>query len=185
METCRTRCGSRCGSKARDKVRSIYPKRAGVATPALLFRAGVQKVTYQEPPTIAILGGSPVAESALSLLLESEGYNIRIIEGHTTEEIEKSLEGVDVLLLYNGLSNGTRQSFLRSLRSSPKTALMPILRLSPAFKEELLPAEDEYISVAWPTRMEDLARQIEAALRAAGKHYYGEQRELPAGERLL
>ena len=137
-------------------------------------------MTRQEPTTIAILGGSPIAESALALLLESEGYNIRIIEGYPTEEVDQSLEGVDVLLLYNGLSNGTLQSFLRSLRSSPKTALMPILRLSPAFKGELLPAEDEYISVVWPTRVEDLARQIEAALKAAGKHYYGEQREQSA-----
>lgn len=130
--------------------------------------------------TIAILGGSPVAESALALLLEGEGYNIKIIERYPTEDVQESLEGVDVLLLYNGLSNGTRQSFLRFLKSSPKTAQMPILRLSSTLEGELLSAEDEYISVAWPTRIEDLARQIEAALRAAGKHYYGEQREQSA-----
>ena len=136
-------------------------------------------MTHQEPTTIAVLGGSPVAESALALLLEGEGYNIQITEGYPTEDVQEALEGVDVLLLYNGLSNGTLQSFLRSLRSSPKTAQMPVLRLSSTFKEELLPAEHEYISVAWPTRTEDLAQQIEAALRAAGKHY-GEQREQSA-----
>ena len=138
-------------------------------------------MTRQQTITIAILGGSPVAESALALLLEGEGYNIRIIEGcYPTEDVQESLEGVDVLLLYNGLSNGTRQSFLRFLKSSPKTAQMPILRLSSTLEGELLSAEDEYISVAWPTRIEDLARQIEAALRAAGNHYYGEQREQSA-----
>ena len=129
----------------------------------------------QKTITIAILGGSPVAESALALLLECEGYTTKVIEGYPTEDVQKSLEGVDVLLLYNGLSNGTRQSFLRSLRGSSKTAQMPVLRLSSALQEEL-PAEDEYISVAWPTRIEDLARQIKVALRAAGKHY-GEQPE--------
>lgn len=148
-----------------------------------LRAGGAQKVTRQEPTTVAILGGSPVAESARALLLEGEGYTTRVIEGYPTEEVDQSLEGVDVLILYNGLSNGTRQSFLRSLRSSPKTAQMPVLRLSSsAFQEELLPAEDEYISVAWPSRIGDLAQQIEAALKTAGKHYYGdgEQRELPA-----
>ena len=137
-------------------------------------------MAHQEPTTIAILGGSPVAESALALLLEGEGYNIKIIEGYSPEDVQESLEGVDVLLLYNGLSNGTRQSFLRFLRSSPKTAQMPVLRLSSTLEGELLSAEDEYISVAWPSRIGDLAQQIEAALKTAGKHYYGEQLEHPA-----
>ncbi len=132
-------------------------------------------MTRQNPTTtIAILGGSPVAESALALLLEGEGYTTKIIEGYPTEDVQEALEGVDVLILYNGLSNGTRQSFLRSLRSSPKTAQMPVLRLSSVLEEQL-PAEDEYISVAWPTRIGDLARQIEAALRAAAESWNGEQ----------
>ncbi len=133
----------------------------------------------QHRTTIAILGGSPVAESALALLLEGEGYTTRVIGGYPTEEVDQSLEGVDVLILYNGLSDGARQSFLRSLRSIPKTAQMPVLRLSSTFKEEL-PAEDEYISVAWPTRIRELSRQIEIALRAA-ESGHGENINLSPG----
>ncbi len=136
-------------------------------------------MTRQEVTIIAILGGNPVVANALALLLEGEGYTTKVIGEYPTEDAAELLEGVDVLLLYNGLSNGTRQKFLSFLRSSPKTAQMVVLRLSSDLKEELVPAEDEYTAVAWPTRIGNLTQQIEAALRATEKHY-GEQRDQSA-----
>ena len=75
----------------------------------------------QQTITIAILGGSPVAENALALLLEHSGYDTRIIQESPpsladglldgVDVLEDMLDGVDGLLLSTGLCNDVRDAF--------------------------------------------------------------------------
>jgi hypothetical protein len=65
--------------------------------------------------------------------------------------------------------------FLGAVSSTLETATIPVLALSPGPKGTL--AEEDRL-VPWPCRVEDLAREIEAALRAA------KGREVPGGSRV-
>ena len=115
----------------------------------------------QARPTVAILSGNPLAGRALGLLLEGAGYQVRLLEEPEAFRVGDMLEGVDVLLLGCGLSDGRREEFLSALASTLETAVIPVLSFSPgpegrsALADRLVP---------WPCRIEDLALEIEAAL---------------------
>jgi DNA-binding response OmpR family regulator len=114
--------------------------------------------------TVAILSGCRVVGRGLTLLLESAGYEVRLLEEPDGSEVEDLLRGVDVLLLGRGLGEDHREEFLRAMTSTLETATIPVLSLSASpggtlFKEDRV--------VPWPCRIEDLAREIEAALRRA------------------
>jgi hypothetical protein len=98
------------------------------------------------------------------LLLESAGYEVRLLEETEALEVEDLLEGVDILLLGRGLGDDHREEFLRAMSSTLQTATIPVLSLSPSPGGAML-REDRL--VPWPCRIEDLTREIEAALRAA------------------
>jgi DNA-binding response OmpR family regulator len=115
--------------------------------------------------TVAILGGNPLVDRALELLLENAGYEVRLLEESEASEVEDLLEGVDVVLLGRGLSNGRRENFLGALASTLEMAAIPVLSFSPG-PEGTSAGEDRL--VPWPCRTEDLVREIEAARRAAG-----------------
>lgn len=121
---------------------------------------------HQQPPTVAILGTNTVVNSALSLLLNGAGYDTRRIERDLPGLANGLLEGVDLLLLAPGITNGPREGILSGVRDNPTTAHTPVLTLSSAIGETL-GDESEQVVVAWPSPIEDLVRRIEAVLAPA------------------
>ena len=117
---------------------------------------------HQEPTTIAILGADTLAEDILAQLLRDEGYSTRLLEAHPTGLVTKLLDGADVLLLSPGLDDGVRECFVGAMRSIPETASIPVLSLSPSFKEALL--DELAVEVSWRHQFERLVRDIEVAL---------------------
>ena len=115
--------------------------------------------------TVAILSGDPLIGRALELLLRGAGYEVRLLEEPDATRVEDLLHGVDVLLLDRGLSNGRREGFMGALASTLETATIPVLSLAPG-SEGASAGEDRV--VPWPSKIEDLAREIEAARREAG-----------------
>jgi len=121
---------------------------------------------HQQPPTVAILGTNTVVNSALSLLLNGAGYDVRRIERVPQGLTNGLLEGVDLLLLAPGLSNAPRETLLTIVRNNPLTAQLPVLTLSSALGEALGDESGQEV-VAWPSPIEELARRIEAVLAPA------------------
>ena len=122
---------------------------------------------HQQPKTVvAVQGTNSVVNSALALLLKSAGYDIRRIERDMPGLANGLLEGVDLLLLAPGLSNGPREGVLSVVRDNPTTAQMPVLTLSSAIGEAL-GNEGGQVVVAWPIPIEELVRRIEAVLAPA------------------
>jgi hypothetical protein len=123
---------------------------------------------HQQQPTtvVAVLGTNTVVNNALSLLLKSAGYDIRRIERDLPGLANGLLEGVDLLLLAPGISNGPREGILSVVRDNPTTAQMPVLTLSSAIGEAL-GDEGGQVVVAWPSSIVELVRQIEAVLAPA------------------
>ena len=111
--------------------------------------------------TVAIQGGDPLVGQALEILLRGVGYEVRLLGEPEAFRVEDLLEGVDVLLLGPGLSNGRREDFLGAMASTLETATIPVLSFTPGPKGTL--AEEDRL-VPWPCRIEDLSREIEAAL---------------------
>ncbi len=114
--------------------------------------------------TVAILSGNPLVGRILELLLDIAGYEVRLLEELDASKVAALLEDVDVVLLSHDLGNSRREDFLRAMTSRLHTATMPILALSPGPKRALAGVDR---LVSWPCRIEDLAREIEASLRAA------------------
>jgi DNA-binding response OmpR family regulator len=114
--------------------------------------------------TVAVLSGNPLVDRVLELLLEDAGYEVSLLEEREAFRAEDLLDGVDVLLIGRGLGDDRREDFLRAMESTLETATIPVLALTPGPKGAL--AEEDRL-VPWPCRMEDLAREIDAAVRAA------------------
>jgi hypothetical protein len=122
----------------------------------------------QHPATIAILGSGTLGEHVLAMLLEDEGYALRLIKAPPTAatttalipeggSLEELLEGVDVVLLWPALSlrDDAREAFVGAMRSACAKAKIPVLALSPSLA---VAAKDE-LSVEVP-----LMRQFEQLL---------------------
>lgn len=128
-------------------------------------------MTGQAPTTVAILGGGAVVGRALALLLRGAGYDAEFVEAHPTGPAQETLDGVDVVLLFRapGTSAGPWESFLGLARSAPETARTSVLTLTTSPAEALanVRASAGSVVVAWPCRIEALAREIEAALASA------------------
>ena len=95
------------------------------------------------------------------MLLEDAGYEVSLLEVLEAFRVEDLLDGVDVLLIGRGLSDHRREDFLRAMVNTLETATIPVLALSPGAKGTL--AEEDRL-VPWPCRIEDLAREIDAAV---------------------
>ncbi len=119
------------------------------------------------PTTVAIVGTDALAEDILARLLEREGYDVRHLEAHPTGYVERPFDGVDILLLAPGLDDGAREAFLEAIRSTPKTAAIPVLPLSSALKLALL--DELSAGVSWSSLFEELVGHIGAALQRAAE----------------
>jgi len=128
---------------------------------------------------VAILSGNPLVGRVLELLLDSAGYEVRLLEDPEAFEVGDLLEDVDVVLLGHDLGNNRREDFLRAMTGTLQTATIPVLALAPGPKRALA-GEDRLVS--WPCRIEDLAREIEASLRGAEGGETLDASHAPAGE---
>jgi DNA-binding response OmpR family regulator len=124
----------------------------------------VSHPSHNQPPTVAILGTNTVVNSALSLLLNGAGYDVRRIERDLPGLANGLLEGVDLLLLAPGITNGPREGILSTVRDNPTTAHTPVLTLSSALGEAFSGDESGQEVVAWPSPIEELVLRIEAVL---------------------
>ena len=113
---------------------------------------------------VAILSGDAVVSRALEVLLQGLGYHTRLIEEFGLGQPDELLEGIHLLLAAPTLSTEYRERFLAGMRSTPATTAIPVLTLSTVSQKDL---PDQTGLVLWPCRMEDLKREIEAALLTA------------------
>ena len=112
---------------------------------------------------VAILSGNPLVGRILEFLLDGAGYEVLLLEELDAFKVGALLEDVDVVLLSHDLSNNRREAFLKAMTSRLRTATIPILTLSPGPKRALAGVDR---LVSWPRRIDDLARELEASLRA-------------------
>ena len=98
---------------------------------------------------------------ALEVLLQGLGYDTRLIEESDTGRPEELLGGIQLLLAAPTASTEARERFLARMRGTPGTAAIPVLTLSTAHRGELA---DQTGLVPWPCRLEDLKREIDAAV---------------------
>jgi hypothetical protein len=118
-----------------------------------------QKISPQV--TVAIVGTDPVIGRVLESLLQTAGYGTRFVTYPVTDESCNMVADAHVVLLLPGLSNISREGCPISEVSTAAATNIPIL--------ELIPGPDEVPSlrarpVRWPCRLEQLRREIEAAL---------------------
>src|SRR5215211_7004890 len=100
--------------------------------------------------------------SAILLLLQGEGYEIRMVEAPQAGPPDDLMEGVDLLLIPPDLVHSRCEESLAALRGKRERIGVPVLSLT-AVKEGLL-HEEEVRVVPWPITIEELAREIEDAL---------------------
>jgi hypothetical protein len=116
------------------------------------------------PVTVAILGDNSVVDRALEVLLESTGYDVRPIKAPVEGDPGELLRDVRLLLVAPTLDPESRESFLAHTNDAPAAASIPVLTLSTAPGGELFERGDH---VHWPCHIEDLSKEIEAALLTA------------------
>jgi len=145
----------------------------------LLGKEPTEVPHHHRPTTIAILGADTVVENAIALLLESAGYDTKVLEDPSASaaNAEEQLVGVDLLLLTPSLREETQEAFLKAIEAAPAAAGVPVLTLSTAPQDEL---NDRTGMVPWPTPLEDLTRAIEAALVSAPSGEPGGADRLPS-----
>ena len=126
-------------------------------------------MSEKEKTTIALLGTDTMVGRALSLLLQGEGYEIRMAEAPQAGTPDDLMEGVDLLLIPPDLVQRRFEESLAALRGKRERLGVPVLSLSSAVKEGLL-HEEQVRVVPWPINMEELAREIEGALNVSTHH---------------
>jgi hypothetical protein len=97
---------------------------------------------------------------ALELALRNAGYGARFLDPTLADEPVGLLNGDKLVLLGPRLGAEAKKALLLAMRSMPEKAEVPVLEL--VALDGL--AEGPVVRVAWPCRMEDLLREIRAAL---------------------
>ena len=111
--------------------------------------------------TVAIVGKDPLIGRVLESLLQAAGYGTRFVTYPVTDDPHNMFTDAHVVLLMPELSKISREGCLISKVSTAAATNIPIL--------ELVLEPDEVPSlrarpVRWPCRLEQLRREIEAAL---------------------
>jgi hypothetical protein len=114
--------------------------------------------------TVAILGGDPVVGRTLELMLKSDGYNARFLNGSFIDKPAELPEEVRLVILAPGLHHKGRERFLNRMEDAPAAKKVPILELVRASERE---RAEQLGYVLWPCPANDLKQGIEAVLRAA------------------
>jgi hypothetical protein len=117
------------------------------------------------PAAVVVAYRDPIVGQAVVRQLQTTPYEIRLVaESSLVDSIEAPpmLAGCKLILFTPGMSPGNRQNILEMLKSVPEAADMPILELGTPL-EQTRPGID--FSMPWPSRSEDLKRQIEVILQ--------------------
>lgn len=125
------------------------------------FAEESEKAVREVPNTVAILAGESVAGQALELLLQSIGYRTRFLVEPLLDDVNEMLDEVQISILAPTVSEKYREDFLRNVERIPAMAGKPILELVTS-ASSLQPLTQG--RVLWPCRIEELQREIEAAL---------------------
>lgn len=111
-------------------------------------------------PAVAILSGDHVVGRALEALLQDTRYESRFVNNCSSGELENILVGVGVVIL-PGDYEEQGEGFMNSLVSMSTGLGIPVLKLVPGIGGK---NEDLVRMVSWPCTIENLKREIEAAL---------------------
>jgi hypothetical protein len=123
----------------------------------------VEHQQHQQPTTIAIFGANSVTRAALPLLLEGQGYEVRLLEAPPAGvAVNELLEGMDIVLLGTEHLNGRREGLLSGMMGDPKTATIPVLTLL-SMGEAPKDDQNGVTTVPWPSFIETLVKHIEEA----------------------
>lgn len=121
-------------------------------------------------PKVAVLGGDPVVGHAIQALLQSAGYETRLVPGPFTADTEDALVDAGLLLIVPDPDCWSPDNpFAHDVKGSAAGGA-PILELVP-FLGEVEPVQGHQIP--WPCRLEDLQQKIEEILSAtrSGRHF--------------
>lgn len=111
-------------------------------------------------PAVAILSGDHVVGRALEALLQDTRYESKFVNNCSSGELENMLVGVGVVIL-PGDYEEQGEGFMNSLVSMSTGLGIPVLKLVPGIGGK---NEDLVRMVSWPCPIENLKREIEAAL---------------------
>jgi hypothetical protein len=114
------------------------------------------------PITVVIVGKDPIVSRAIESLLRAAGYTPRFVADPVTDGSHRALAEAHVVLLATGLSAESRKKLLGSGVSNLVAARTPILELV-SEADEGRPPQGHH-QVHWPCSLEQLRREIEAAL---------------------
>ena len=128
-------------------------------------------MSEKEKTTIAILGSDTMVGRAILLLLQGEGYEIRMVGSPRAGTPDDPLERVDLLLIPPDLAPRRCEESLAALREKRDRIGVPVLSLT-TVKEGLL-HEEEVRVIPWPINIEELAREIEGTLNVSTHHETG------------
>jgi len=118
------------------------------------------------PIKIAIVGGDLLVGRSLEVALQSSGYDVHFLSGSLTDdEPTELLDEVGIVIFAPRMSTKRRRSFLSRVRSTLATVRVPVLELVTTASVASQNGREELVGlVPWPCPIEDLEREIEAAL---------------------
>jgi hypothetical protein len=118
------------------------------------------------PIKIAIVGGDLLVGRSLEVALQSSGYDAHFLNGSLTDdEPTELLDEVGIVIFAPRMSTKRRRSFLSRVRSTLATVRVPVLELVTTASVASQNGREELVGlVPWPCPIEDLEREIEAAL---------------------
>jgi hypothetical protein len=118
------------------------------------------------PIKIAIVGGDLLVGRSLEVALQSSGYDAHFLNGSLTDdEPTELLDEVGIVIFAPRMSTKRRRSFLSRVRGTLATVRVPVLELVTTASVASENGREELVGlVSWPCPIEDLEREIEAAL---------------------
>jgi hypothetical protein len=148
------------------KIRHPAYTQMPLITPYLVYEPGKKPERRQKmlkpaegPTTVAILGENPVVGNALESLLRSTDFAARFFSEYLPTSAEP-FEGARVALILPALSSKRNEALIAGIRSHPATVDLPVIELITAPNGR----PHEHIRLPWPCGLEELIRNIEAAL---------------------
>lgn len=132
----------------------------------LVWKSSVVTEATPAAAIIVVVGGDAVVGHVLKLLLRGSGYDARV-EALSNFDIEGTSLEAGLILLAPGLDELGRKAVLTSVNAARRGDDLPVVELVPATTSR---PETEHALLPWPCRMEDLEREVEAALHGTRGH---------------